>query len=150
MEVFGTILLLIHIGDVCSRIWFDIVGDFALIVLFSTTYITKFINEILLMERRAVPLQSWAMAVLATDPILPPIMASVRNEAEPATTGASKKPQIAETDVHANCTNLLAKAKIKPPQSVEPIEVAAPTRGLVAVEPMSALENDAVVSLYVG
>lgn len=50
MAVVEIILLHIGIGDLCSRIWFGVVDNLAVTVLFAPTYIDKFTKEIFPME----------------------------------------------------------------------------------------------------
>lgn len=82
MKVLGSIFPLIRIGELFTCIWFGIVANVAVNVLLGATCINKSIKEILFMERQVGPINSLTVAMLASKPTPPPILASVRTDRE--------------------------------------------------------------------
>lgn len=94
MEVLGTIILHICIGDLCTRISFGIVDNLAVNVVLCTAFMDELIKEICPMEQKAKP-----------------ILALVTNNAECTATGEAKKHPKAEADMNAYYTVSVIRAK---------------------------------------
>lgn len=83
-------------------------------VVLGTMIINKFIKKIFPMERPVMRVHSGAMAILASNSTLPPIITSVSNDAEPAATGDYKEPLNAQMGVQANYTVHVVNTKTVP------------------------------------
>lgn len=141
MKVVGTNLLHIHIGDLCTRIRFSIVGTFAVNVLFGTTDIDRLIRVVSSIERRVVSIDSRAVEILASHSIPPCIITSVGNLTERAATRDSKEPQKGKMDLHGDYTVHVIRAKTIPPQSIAPIRVIPTMSRPVALKPILYSRN---------